>query len=385
MKIAVLGAAQTTFGELWNTSFSDLLAQSQLAALADAKIGADAVDAIFTGNMCAGILSNQVHVGSLASSLLNLSVPSVVTEGACASGGLAIAAGIAAIESGMAKIVLVNGVEKMTDVGSHQVSTGLISAASFEWEQIHGATFPALNAMIARLYMHTYGVTRKELAMVSVHNHAHGALNKRAHLQKKITVDHVCRAPMIADPLTLLDCSPISDGAASLVLCHEDVAKSMHVNPPFIIGSASATDTLLLAERDDLLTWHATTKAAQRAYDMAGINVDDIDVVELHDGFSIVHLLALEDLGFCKKGEAARLVASGTTTFGNELVVNPSGGLKSRGHPVGATGVAQAVEIVEQLRGTCGARQVQNAKIGVTHNVGGCGATAVVHVFGRDG
>jgi len=381
MKIAVLGAAQTKFGELWNTSLSDLLAQAQLAALADAKIGVDAIDAIFTGTMCAGILSNQSHVGSVASSLLNISVPSMVTEGACASGGLAIVAGIAAIESGAAQVVLVNGVEKMTDVGTQQVVSGLMSAASFAWEQIHGATFPALNAMIARLYLHTYGVTREELALVSVHNHEHGALNELAHLPKKITVDAVCNAPMIADPLTLLDCSPISDGAASLVLCHEDVAKRMNVDPPFIVGSGSATDTLLLAERDDLLTWQATTKAAQCAYTMAGIGVDDIDVVELHDGFSIVHLLALEDLGFCKKGEAARLVALGKTKLHNALVVNPSGGLKSRGHPVGATGVAQAVEIVQQLRGNCGARQVKNATIGITHNVGGCGATAVVHVF----
>lgn len=378
MKIAVLGAAQTKFGELWDKSLCDLLAQSQFAALDDAGISPDKIDAIFTGNMLAGLFSNQTNLGSMASSLLNLSVPSVVVEGACASGGLALAAGIAAIESGQAKIVLVNGVEKMTDVSSHHVSQGLSSAMSHEWEQIHGATFPALLALVTRLYMHKFGLTREQLARVSVQNHDHGLLNPDAHLQKKVSIDQVINSTMISDPLTLLDCSPVSDGAASVILCHESVldesvSEKNSKKPVFITGSGQATDTLSICERDDLLTWRATKLASQHAYKMAGVSPEDINIVELHDAFSIVQLLSLEDLGFCKKGQATKLSSN--------LSINPSGGLKSRGHPVGATGVAQVVEVVKQLRGECGERQVKDAKIGITHNVGGCGSNVVVHVL----
>lgn len=379
MKIGVLGVGQTKFGEHWQKSLADLLAESQFATIANAKIMPQEIDAIFTGNMCAPIFSNQANLGSLASSILSLSVPSTTVEGACASGGLAIRAGIAAIESGQAKIVLVNGVEKMTDVSSEDVTKGLSAATSSEWEQIYGVTFPALNAMIARLYIETYGLTREQLASVSVQNHDHGFLNPYAHLQKRITIKEVLSSPIVADPLSLYDCSPVSDGAASIVLCNEEIAKKMGVSV-YIIGSGQATDTMLVAERDDLLSWKATMLAAQAAYKSAGIAVDQIDVLELHDGFSITHIMALEDLGFFEKGSAGRAIEAGQTRG----FVNPSGGLKSRGHPVGATGVAQAIEIVRQLRSECGARQVADASIGMTHNVGGCGSNVVVHIFRRE-
>jgi acetyl-CoA C-acetyltransferase len=365
VRIVVVGLFQTKFGELWDKSLVDLLAESQLGAIADAGIAASEIEAIFTGNMCAPIFSNQSNIGSIASQILNLCVPSMVVEGACASGGLALRAGIMAIESGQSKIVLVNGVEKMTDIDSCRATTGLMSAASSEWEQIYGATFPALNALIARAYMHKFGLTREELARVSVQNHENGFSNPNAHLRKKISIEDVVNAPMIADPLTLFDCSPISDGAASLVLCHEDIAKKLEKNTVFITGSGHATDTISIAERDDLLTWNATCLAAKKAYKVAGVGSGDVDVVEVHDGFSITQILALEDLGFCRKGEGA--VCSCVN-------VNPSGGLKSRGHPVGATGVAQAVEIVKCLQGS-------ECKIGMTHNAGGCGANVVVHIF----
>lgn len=367
MKIAVIGVFQTKFGELWKKSLADLLAQSQLGAIADAGISPDDVGAIFTGNMCAPIFSNQSNIGSIASQILNLCVPSMVVEGACASGGLALRAGIMAIESGQAKIVLVNGVEKMTDIDSCRATTGLMSAASAEWEQIYGATFPALNALITRAYMHEFGLTREQLASVSVKNHENGLSNPNAHIRKKISIEQVINAPMIADPLTLFDCSPISDGAASLVLCHEDAYKSLEKKPVFITGSGHATDTLSIAERDDLLTWDATVLASQQAYKTAGVSPSDIDVVEVHDGFSITQILALEDLGFCKKGEGVNC---------KSLDVNPSGGLKSRGHPVGATGVAQAVEIVKCLENSASCDA-----IGMTHNAGGCGSNVVVHIF----
>ncbi|MBU1007851.1 thiolase domain-containing protein [Candidatus Dependentiae bacterium] len=372
MKIAVLGVAQTKFGELWDQSLPDLLVRSQLSAIRDAGIAVSEIDEIFTGTMCAGLFLNQSNIGVIAAEVLGLQVPSTVVEGACASGGLAVRAAIMAIESGQADIVLVSGVEKMTDVGSQQVADGLVSAASHEFEQIHGITFAALNALIARLYMHTYGLSRGQLAQVSVMNHDHGFTNSLGHFQKKITVDDVINAPMIADPLTLLDCSPISDGAASLVLCREDVARRLGNDHVFIIGSGQATDTMMLSEREDLLTWRATKLAAKKAYAMAGIDTDDVDLIELHDAFSITQLLALEDLGFYKKG-----FGIGSVSIDNDLIVNRSGGLKSRGHPVGATGVAQVVAVVQQLREGIGS-------VGLTHNVGGCGSTAVVHVLNRE-
>jgi acetyl-CoA C-acetyltransferase len=373
MKIGILGVGQTKFGEHWNKSLKDLLAESQFAAIEDAnntgaKISVDQIDEIFTGNMCSKIFSNQSNLGSMASEILNVNVPSTVVESACASGGLAIYSAIRAIESGRAEIVLVNGVEKMTDVDSFTVTTGLAGACD-EHEQFNGATFPGLCAMIARLYMEKYGLTREELALVSVKNHENGFLNEYAHFRKKITIKDVVNSPMIADPLTLLDCSPVSDGAASIILCSEEFLASISPlggDMPCIIGSGFATDTVSICARDNLIEWKATQIAAKKAYEMAKIKPGNVDFVELHDGFSIVQLLAIEDLGFCKKGNALKIIEE-------KNFINLSGGLKSRGHPVGATGVAQAVDIVRQLR--------KNGGIGLTHNVGGAGSSVLVHVY----
>lgn len=385
MKVAVLGVGLTKFGELWDKSLTDLLAESQRAALRDADLKPTDIDTIFTGNMCAKSFANQGNLGALAAQVLNINVPSTVLGGECASGGLALRAAISAIESGFAKVVLVNGVEKMTDVSSVQATTGLMAAASAEWELFHGATFPSLIAMVARLYMDRYGLTREELAAVSVQNHENGALNPYAHLQRAITKEHVLNSPMVADPLTLFDCSPVSDGAASVIVAREDVAKKLGKDCVFVVGSGQATDKLVLTERDDLLTWKANQLAAQAAYEMAGIGPQDIDIAELHDGFSIVQILSFEDLGFCKKGEGGKKIARGQTSLRSDQPINTSGGLKSRGHPVGATGVAQIVEVVNQLRGRCGQRQVDGARIGLTHNVGGAGSSVVVHIFQRGG
>jgi len=257
MAVVVLGVGLTKFGELWDKSLTDLLAESQFAALEDAGFLPADIDAIFTGNMCAKNFSNQGNIGSLAAQILNLQVPSTVLGGECASGGLALRSAIAAIESGQAKVVLVNGVEKMTDVSSTQATTGLMAAASSEWELVHGATFPSLIALITKLYMEQYGLTREELASVSVQNHEHGALNPFAHLQRKITKEQVLNGPMIADPITLFDCSPVSDGAASIIVAHESVAKKLNKQYVSIIGSGQGTDKLVLTQRDDLLTWQA--------------------------------------------------------------------------------------------------------------------------------
>ena len=235
MKIAVIGAACTKFGELWDKSLQDLLAESQLKAIEDAQILPSQIDAIFTGNMCAGIFSGQLHLGGMAAEILNLNVPSSTIEGACASGGLAIRAGIASIESGQAEVVLVNGVEKMTDLDSNQTSTGLMGAGSEEHEHFFGATFPGLNALITRAYMHEFGLTRNQLACVSVKNHKHGNLNPLAHFQKEITIQDVVNSQIVADPLTVFDCPPITDGAVSLILCTPEftkkhVKKNKHIN-----------------------------------------------------------------------------------------------------------------------------------------------------------
>ena len=351
--IYVVGIGQTKFGELWSESLSDLLATSQLAAIDSAQISPTEIDAIFTGTMCASLFCNQSNVGSLASEILGVTCPSTVIEGACASGGLALRAGVLAILSGQAETVLINGVEKMTDTNVYDIAGGLASAAH-PWEQKQGVTFPALNALITRMYMEKFGLTREELAEVSVNNHKNGFSNPYAHLRKKITIDDVINAPMVADPLTLLDCSPVSDGAASIILSSRRLSKK--ISDVTLIGSGQANDTLLLSERDDLLSWKSTKEAAAMAYKMAGVLPDDINVVELHDGFSITQVLALKDLSLSDK----------------KLLVNPSGGLKSRGHPVGATGVVQAVEIVKNL-------DVKN--VGLAHNVGGCGAVCTVHIF----
>jgi len=388
MKIAVIGIGYTKFGELWDKSLLDLLAESQIKALQNAQINPNSIDAIFTGNMCGESLNGQQNLGAAAADILNLTIPSTRIEAACASGGLALHAGISAIQSGMADVVLVNGVEKMTDSNPYDVTSSLMTAASSELEQFVGASFPALFALIARMYMHEFKLSNEALAQVSVKNHSNGTLNPIAHIKKCITIQDVLNSPKVADPLTLLDCSPMSDGAASIVLASETFVKKVQKNlkhpPVFITASTIVSDTLALSERESLLECKASRLAAQQAYEMAGIKPQDINLAEVHDAFSISELLALEDLGFCPKGQAADFTSSGKTSLNGSLPINTSGGLKSRGHPVGATGIAQVVEIVSQLRNECQARQIKNAKIGLTHNMGGIGSSVAVHIFKRE-
>jgi len=371
MKVAVIGVYCTKFGELWDKSLQDLLAEAELGALHDARIKPEQIDAIFTGNMCAGIFNGQLHLGAMAAEILNLNCPSNVSEAACASGGVALRNAILAIQSESAEVVMVNGVEKMTDLSTEQITTGLMAAASEEHEHFVGATFPALNALIARAYMHKHSLTQKQLAEVSVKNHKNAVHNPLAHFQKEITIDDVLNSAVVANPLTVLDCAPISDGAATLILSTPEFAKKYSKNPVYIIGHGQATDSLLLSKRESLTEFKATQIAAKTAYKMAKVTSQDIDIVELHDGFSICEIISLRDLGFLKKDK---------TMINN---INPSGGLKAKGHPVGATGISQAYEIVMQLRNTAGARQIKNAKIGLTHNMGGCGSTSVVHIFSK--
>jgi acetyl-CoA C-acetyltransferase len=383
MKVAVIGVGSTQFGEHWDKNLRQLAIEAGTKAILDAGIRGRDLDAIYLGNMSAGRFVGQEHVAALVSGELGLSIPAVRVEGACASGGLALRQGVFSILSGQHDVVLVGGAEKMTDLMTDGVTTALMGAADQEWEAYYGLTFPSLYAMIARRHMYEFGTTREQMAKVAVKNHHNGALNPIAQFKKEITVEDVLKSPMVADPLTLFDCSPITDGAAALILCKAELARKYTDNPVYIIGSGQASDTLALHDRRSLTTLDATVKAAKEAYKQAGITAKDIDLAEVHDCFTIAEIVATEDLGFCKKGEGGKLVDEGATEINGRIPINTSGGLKAVGHPVGATGIKQAVEIVLQLRGQAGKRQVADAEIGLTHNVGGSGATAVVHIFSR--
>lgn len=383
MHIYVSGVATTKFGELWSISPRTLAREAVLGAFRDAQIDLKQVDALFVGNMLSGILGGQEHLGAFFADEFGLFVPACKVEGACASGGLAMHNAVNSIRSGQYQTVVVLGVEKMTDHKPEDVATALMGAGSNE-ERLSGVTFPGLYAMLARVHMHTYGTTEEQMAAVAVKNHYHASLNPNAQFHNMLAVEQVLKSSKIADPLKLFDCSPISDGAAAVVLTsrkqHRAGRKTVE-----IVASAVATDALGLAKREKLTELKATREAAMKAYKTVGIKAGDIDVAEVHDCFTIAEILAMEDLGFFPKGKAGAAVTRGETTLGKatRVVVNPSGGLKGCGHPVGATGVKQIVELAEQLRGTAGKRQVEGARLGLAQNVGGSGATAVVHILKR--
>lgn len=385
-RVAVIGVGDTEFGELWDSSFREIGIKAGLAAVADANISADKIDALYVGNMSAGRFIEQEHIGALIADYSGLArdhIPATRVEAAGASGGLALRQGFQAVASGLHDIVVVGGAEKMTDVSDTESSNIQSSSADQEWEIVLGATYPALHAMIARRHMHVYGTTREQLADVAVKNHKHGSLNPKAQFQRPIARETVLGSPLVASPLRVFDCAPSSDGAAAVVLCPLDQAKNYTEVPVEIVGTGQASDTLSLHDRKDICTMEATRSAAKRAFDMAGITYKDVDVAEVHDNFTISEILALEDLGFFKKGEGGKATEAGLTGLEGEIAVNTSGGLKARGDPIGATGLAQAVEIVTQLRGKADKRQVKDAQVGLTHNVGGTGATVVVHLFRR--
>jgi acetyl-CoA C-acetyltransferase len=386
--VAIIGSYTTRFGEMWERSFRDIVVEAGVGALEDAGVGGESIDSMFVGNMSGGQFVEQEHIGALIADYSGLAaglhVPSTRVEAACASGGLAFRQGIQSVASGYNDIVVAAGVEKMTDVSSVGASSALAAAADREWEGMMGATFPGLYAMIARMHMQQYGTTSEQLAQVAVKNHQNGTNNPIAQYKNNITVDKVLNSIMVADPLHIFDCSPITDGAAALVLAPAEEAHKYTNTPIYIKGSGQASDTIALHDRRDITTLDATVYAAKRAYEMAGIGPDDIDVAEVHDCFTIAEICAIEDLGFVKKGQGGRFVEDGNTAIGGRIPVNTSGGLKACGHPVGATGIKQAAEIVNQLRGEAGKRQVEGAEIGLAHNVGGSGATALVHILGRE-
>ncbi|MBU1326594.1 thiolase domain-containing protein [Patescibacteria group bacterium] len=384
MSVAIIGVSTTKFGELWGTSPRALAREAVFGAMKDARIAPKEIQALFVGNMLSGILGGQEHLGAFFSEELGLRVPAFRIEGACASGGLALHSAVGSILSGQHETVVVLGIEKMTDHKPEDVAAALMAAGSQE-ERSSGATFPGLYAFLARAHMEAFGTTVQDLAVVAVKNHFHASLNTNAQFRNTITKEQVLASSKIADPLRLLDCSPVSDGAAALIITSNRRQATGNRRSVTIAASAVATDTLGLAQRESLLELKATKKSSKEAYRQAGVDPGDIDVAEVHDCFTIAEILAIEDLGFAGKGKAAAELERGEYTLNKakKLVVNPSGGLKGCGHPVGATGVKQVVELVEQLRMDAGDRQVIGVRVGLAHNVGGSGATAVVHILKR--
>lgn len=380
--VAIIGVGMTKWGELWEKSLRQIFVETALLAIEEA--GVDRIDSLIVGSMSSGLFVGQEHLGSLLADYLGQTpIPAARVESACASGGLALKMGFIEVASGLADVVLVGGVEKMTDVTGHEVTYALGTAADQEYECFHGITFPGLYALIARAHMEKYGTTREQLALVAVKNHDNGSLNPLAQFPFKITVDSVLNSVLVADPLRVLDCSPITDGAAAVILCPVEMAKNLKKPVIRIAGFGQATDTIALSSRKDITWLESTYQAAKKAYAMAGKRPEEIDVVEVHDCFTIAEVCVTEALGLVEKGKGGKAVEQGLTGREGRIPVNVSGGLKAKGHPVGATGVAQAVEIVKQLREEAGPRQVKGARVGLTQNMGGSGGSAIVHIFER--
>jgi acetyl-CoA C-acetyltransferase len=378
--VAIIGVGMTKWGELWAKSLRTIFTETALLALEDA--GVDKIDSMVVGCMSSGLFTGQEHLSSLlADSLGRIPVPAARVESACSSGGLALRQGFMEVASGMSDIVLVGGVEKMTDVTGCEATYALGTAADQEYESYHGLTFPGLYAMMAVDHMHRHGTTREQLALVAVKNHDNGSRNPLAQFPFKITVEGVLNSVLVADPLRILDCSPITDGAAAVVLAPAETARRMKKPAVRIAGSGQATDTIALSSRRDLSWLESTHLAAAKALAMAGRKVQDIHLFEVHDCFTIAEIMVVEALGLVPIGQGGRAVEEGLTARDGRFPVNPSGGLKAKGHPVGATGVAQAVEIVKQLRGDAGDRQIKGARLGLAQNMGGTGGSSVVHVF----
>lgn len=383
--ISVIGIGETKFGKLDNYSIRDLITEAGNKAIEDAGIEKEKIEALYFSNFNGSYWSTQSHMGALVSETLGLGhIPTLRTEGACASGTLALRQGWMAIALGLYDVVLVGGAEKMTHQTTPIVTTGLASAADLESEVSNGATFPSLFAMMANRYFHEYGNIRDEMAMCAVQNHENACLNPHAQMHKKITIEKVKQGVPVADPLTIYDCSLVSDGSVFLVLAATDVVKSICKTKKRlveIVGTGHAGDAISISGKSSLTTLYATVNAAKEACKMAGVKPLDVDFAEVHDCFTITQIINIEDLGFFEKGKGAKGVADGRTARDGIIPINVSGGLKAKGHPIGATGLSMIYEIVTQMRGEAGERQLKNVDIGLTHNLGGSGATCCVNIF----
>ncbi len=376
-KVSIIGIGQTKVGEHWDRSLRDLAVESTRAAMQDACI--EEADALYVGNMLGGEFVGQEHLGSLVADFAGLrGIEAVKVEAACGSGAAALRQGYLAVASGVHEVVIVTGVEKMTDSIGCATTAGLAMAADGDYEAMQGLSFVAINALLMRRYMHETGATSQDFARFAVNAHRNAATNPHAMFNRPISEEAFKKARMIADPINLMDSSPIADGAASVVLCPGSRTNGKGVE---IIGSAVATDALALHDRRDPLFLQAAYLSSQKAYKQAGVEPEDIDLFELHDAFTIMSALSLEACGFAERGRGYLMAQNGEITLEGPLPLCTMGGLKARGHPVGATGMYQVVEVTQQLRGQAGPNQVQDPEIGMAQNIGGSGATAITHIL----
>ena len=381
-KVCVLGAGSTKYGKL-NEGIIEIALKASIDAIDSAGITPKDIQAGYISNVF-GVTDRQVHMAPVIMSNLGVpEVPGLTIESACGSGSIMFREAYANVAAGFYDCILGLGVEKITHTGTIQSTTLFSYCSDFFYEGGNGASFPGLFASLARSYIAKYKASEEDLARVAVKNHENGILNPKAHVRKKITIDDVLKSPVVASPLKLYDCCPFSDGASAIILCSEDFAKKR--GRPFIevIGSGRGASPAAVQGRDDITTIPSTVAAANQAYKMAGITAKDIDFAEVHDCFTIAELIDIEDLGFFKKGAGANAVREGATSRDGEIPINPSGGLKSKGHPIGATGIGQVVEVFEQLTGKAEQRTVRDAEVALTHNFGATGASAAVHIFKR--
>jgi acetyl-CoA C-acetyltransferase len=380
-QVAILGIGQIKIDEHWDLSLRELGGNAAFAAMQDA--GMDKVDALFVGNMLSPMVSGQNQLGTFFSDWIGLwDQESVKVEAACASGAAALRAGLMAVSAGDIESALVVGVEKMTDKAGHDVTAALATAADADYEVEQGISFVGINALIMRRYMHEFGWKHEDFAPFSINAHANAMHNPFARLHEKISVEKFEKSSMVATPINLLDASPTGDGAAAAIIVPAEKVASLKGKPKITVaGSASATDSIAVHSRKDPLFLSAAYLSSKRAYDLAGVEAKDIDVFELHDAFSIMSALSLEACGFAERGQGVRLGLDNEISPKGRVPVCTRGGLKARGHPVGATGMYQIVEIVQQLRGECGNTQVDGARIGMAQNIGGSGATILTHIL----
>jgi acetyl-CoA C-acetyltransferase len=381
-EVGIIGIGCTKVGEHWGTPLRDLFAEAALKALDDACI--EKIESIYVGNMLSSHAQKQEHLGALMAD--NIGIPGVQAlkvEAACGSGGMAVHEGFKAVASGLVDFVMVGGVEKMTDISTPEVTMALMMAENREYSAFSGITFVGLNALCSRLYMETYEIKPEEMMAFPVNDHNNAVNNPYAQYPFKITVERAIQSAMVADPIHLFECCGIGDGAAVAILCPLEIAEKLEKPVIEVSASTTATNVLNLYERDDLLDFAATRNAVNQAYAMANISKKDVDVLEVHDAFSIVGVLSLEALGFAEKGMGARFATEGKIALDGEIPTNTMGGLKARGHPIGATGVYEIVELAMQLRGEAGKNQVEDAEVGLAQNVGGVDSTAIIHVLRR--
>ena len=379
-KVCVIGAGSTKYGKL-DDSITDIAVQASVDAIDSAGIQPKEIEAGYISNVF-GIADKQVHLGPVIMSNLGISEkPSLSIESACGSGSVSFREAFANVAAGFYDAVLVTGVEKVTHTGTEWTTTYFSYCSDFFYEGQAGASFPGLFASMARAYLTEFDATEEDFAKVAVKNHENGLSNPKAHLRKKISVDDVMNSAVVASPLKLYDCCPFSDGASSVILCSEKFAKEHTKDYIQVIGSGRGGSPAALQGRNHLTTIPSTKLAAESAYKMAGLGPKDIDFAEVHDCFTIAEIVDSEDLGFFEKGQGAKAAAEGRTKLNSEISINPSGGLKSKGHPIGATGVGQVVEVFDQLTGKAGEREVKDAKIGLTQNFGATGASCAVHIF----